>query len=102
MDNNDTQNSDNENKTSSESSLPLKNPIDNSEIEGQFVFLSRFQRWGVFTIIALISSLTNISQGIFPAATENLSTELNITDGQIGLFGSGDYIGRIIGIIKHI
>ena len=66
------------------------------------ITLTRFQRWSVFSIISLISLLSNLDNGIVPAATEQIRTDLKIGDSEIGLFGSADYVGRIISSVIFI
>ena len=46
--------------------------------------------------------LYNLDNGIVPAATEQIRTDLKIGDSEIGLFGSADYVGRIISSVIFI
>lgn len=66
------------------------------------ITLTRFQRWSVFSIISLISLLSNLDNGIVPAATNQIKKDLKIGDSEIGLFGSADYVGRIIASVIFI
>ena len=47
------------------------------------------------TIISVISLLSNLDNGIVPASTQSIKDDLKANDSEIGLFGSGDYLGRI-------
>ena len=59
--------------------------------------IKRRIRWIIFSIFAVINLLMNFDHGIIPAATEQLRNYLDLTDSELGLFGSFVFIGVIIG-----
>lgn len=70
--------------------------VDDNLSSPETITLSSKQRWGVFTIICVISLLSNLDNGIVPASTQSIKYDLHSNDSEIGLFGSGDYLGRMI------
>lgn len=59
--------------------------------------LNRKIRWILFFLFAMLNLLMNFDHGTVPAATEQLKNYLNLSDSQLGLFGSLVFIGVIIG-----
>ena len=76
--------------------------VDDNSSSLETITLSSKQRWGVFTIISVISLLSNLDNGIVPASTQSIKDDLKANDSEIGLFGSGDYLGRIISSVIFI
>lgn len=64
--------------------------------------LSRKVRWFIFFALAFISTFSNLDGGIIPAATETMKEIMKVGEAEIGLFGSMDYLGRIIGSLVFI
>lgn len=51
----------------------------------------------IFIMLVVIFTFSNFDNGINPAATDEIKKDLgDISDSQLGLFGSADYLGRII------
>ena len=59
--------------------------------------LNRKIRWFLFFLFAMLNLLMNFDHGTVPAATEQLKNYLNLSDSELGLFGSLVFIGVIIG-----
>ena len=59
--------------------------------------LNRKIRWFLFFLFAMLNLLMNFDHGTVPAATEQLKDYLNLSDSELGLFGSLVFIGVIIG-----
>ena len=76
-----------------------KQSLDLTEEKSQSkVFeLNRKIRWFLFFLFAMLNLLMNFDHGTVPAATEQLKNYLNLSDSQLGLFGSLVFIGVIIG-----
>ena len=53
----------------------------------------------IFLLMVLLSIISAMDNGIVPAATTTIRTELGIGDTELGFFGSADYFGRLIGAI---
>ena len=68
----------------------------------QGIKLSKQIRWIIFITLAAISTLSNLDGGIIPAATEEMQTDMGIGPAEIGVFGSIDYLGRIIGSLIFV
>lgn len=63
------------------------------------VVLSRKVRWFLFTIFIFLQILMNVDHGTFPAATDEIRTDLSINDDILGVFGSLVFLGNLVGII---
>ena len=74
--------------------------IKDTETEG--IKLSKQTRWIIFITLAAISTLSNLDGGIIPAATNEMQTDMKIGPAEIGVFGSIDYLGRIIGSLIFV
>ena len=74
--------------------------IKDTETEG--IKLSKQIRWIIFITLAAISTLSNLDGGIIPAATNEMQTDMDIGPAEIGVFGSIDYLGRIIGSLIFV
>ena len=74
--------------------------IKDTETEG--IKLSKQIRWIIFITLAAISTLSNLDGGIIPAATNEMQTDMSIREAEIGVFGSIDYLGRIIGSLIFV
>ncbi len=61
--------------------------------------LSRGTRWWLFVLFIVLQLLMNIDHGTFPAATEEIRTDLKIDDNILGIFGSLVFLGNLIGIL---
>ena len=59
--------------------------------------MSRKIRWFIFFLFIIINLLMNYDHGTVPAATEQLRKYLDLTDSELGFFGSLVFIGVIIG-----
>ena len=59
--------------------------------------INRTRRWILFFLFAIINLLMNFDHGTIPAATEQIRSFLNLSDSQLGLFGSFVFAGVIIG-----
>ena len=74
--------------------------IKDTETEG--IKLSKQIRWIIFITLAAISTLSNLDGGIIPAATNEMQIDMTIKPAEIGVFGSIDYLGRIIGSLIFV
>ena len=74
--------------------------IKDTETEG--IKLSKQIRWIIFITLAAISTLSNLDGGIIPAATNEMQIDMSIKPAEIGVFGSIDYLGRIIGSLIFV
>ena len=74
--------------------------IKDTETEG--IKLSKQIRWIIFITLAAISTLSNLDGGIIPAATNEMQIDMSIGPAEIGVFGSIDYLGRIIGSLIFV
>ena len=74
--------------------------IKDTETEG--IKLSKQIRWIIFITLAAISTLSNLDGGIIPAATNEMQIDMTIKQAEIGVFGSIDYLGRIIGSLIFV
>ena len=74
--------------------------IKDTETEG--IKLSKQTRWIIFITLAAISTLSNLDGGIIPAATNEMQIDMTIKPAEIGVFGSIDYLGRIIGSLIFV
>lgn len=74
--------------------------IKDTETEG--IKLSKQIRWIIFITLAAISTLSNLDGGIIPAATNEMQNDMSIGPAEIGVFGSIDYLGRIIGSLIFV
>ena len=83
-------------KSESSSNLSISAKTMNS-IKSISYIINRKIRWIIFFIFMLINLLMNFDHGIVPAATEQLRNYLDLTDSELGLFGSFVFIGVIIG-----
>ena len=59
--------------------------------------INRKIRWVIFFIFMIVNLLMNFDHGIIPAATEQLRNYLDLSDSELGLFGSFVFMGVIIG-----
>ena len=98
QENNNNQNGDNNEQT--------KNLIVNDKAveiikKGSFI-ISRKIRWVIFSLFIVINLLMNFDHGTVPAATEQLRNYLNLSDSELGLFGSLVFVGVIIGSLVSL
>ena len=59
--------------------------------------IKRRVRWVIFLIFIIINLLMNFDHGTIPAATEQIKEYLDLSDSELGLFGSLIFIGVLIG-----
>ena len=88
-----------ENETIKGNNVQTSN-LSNKQIEiyKKYSFImSRKIRWVIFFIFTMINLLMNFDHGTIPAATEQLRNYLNLTDSELGIFGSLVFLGVIIG-----
>ncbi len=71
-------------------------------IKSNSIVINRNIRWLIFFIFIIINLLMNYDHGTVPAATEQLRNYLNLTDSELGLFGSLVFIGVIIGSLVSL
>ena len=64
--------------------------------------VSRRIRWILFLIFIFINVLMNFDHGTIPAATEQLRSYLELTDSELGFFGSLVFVGVIIGSLVSL
>ncbi|MCQ2818979.1 MAG: hypothetical protein MJ252_17070 [archaeon] len=58
--------------------------------------MSNRERYIIFAMISSISLLSNLDNGIIPCATTEIQNDLKVEQEETGLFGSADYLGRVI------
>ena len=94
------ENNSNNNKIEDKLEERDKNTLDNKTLESiksiSFV-INRTRRWILFLLFTIINSLMNFDHGTIPAATDQIRNFLNLSDSQLGLFGSLVFMGTIIG-----
>ena len=66
------------------------------------VQLSRCARWFIFSLFFILNILMNMDHGTIPAATDDIRKDLNISDQNLGIFGSLVFVGNIIGIYIYL
>ena len=81
---------------------PKENIEDIKDTETEGIKLSKQIRWIIFITLAAISTLSNLDGGIIPAATNEMQIDMSIGPAEIGVFGSIDYLGRIIGSLIFV
>ena len=86
----------NEDKDSEIKNINMSSKTIESIKSNSFV-INRNIRWLIFFIFIIINLLMNYDHGTVPAATEQLRNYLNLSDSELGLFGSLVFIGVIIG-----
>jgi hypothetical protein len=65
--------------------------------EDNLINLSRKKRYLIFTLLITLNLTTNMDNGTVPALIDEIAIELNIGKEIIGLFGSLQYGGSLIG-----
>ena len=65
--------------------------------EGENIKIPRVKRCLIFICIVFVNIVVNLDEGNFPAATVEIQTDLKISSSQLGLFGSLQYAGNLIG-----
>ena len=78
---------------------------DDSVIERIKTFsyvINRKVRWTIFLLFTIINLLMNFDHGTVPAATQQLRIYLELTDSELGLFGSLVFLGVIIGSLVSL
>ena len=85
-----------DNKTASTSSKNIES------IKSITYVISRRIRWMLFLIFIIINVLMNFDHGTIPAATEQLRNYLELTDSELGFFGSLVFVGVIIGSLVSL
>ena len=85
-----------DNKTISTSSKNIES------IKSITYVISRRIRWMLFLIFIIINVLMNFDHGTIPAATEQLRNYLDLTDSELGFFGSLVFVGVIIGSLVSL
>ena len=79
--------------------------VDDSVIERIKTFsyvINRKVRWTIFLLFTIINLLMNFDHGTVPAATQQLRIYLELTDSELGLFGSLVFLGVIIGSLVSL
>lgn len=76
----------------------IENQIINSKTN-KITRLSRCGRCGLFIIFVLLNMIINMDNGTVPALIDEITIELEVSKDIIGLFGSLQYGGNLLG--KH-
>ena len=95
----------NEDMIEDKSNEGKKNLISTKTIESMrnlSYIIKRKIRWIIFLIFLIINLLMNVYHGVVPAATEQLKEYLNLSDSELGLFGSLVFVGVIIGSLVSL
>ena len=71
----------------------------NNSISPNKISLSRKMRWIIFTILIFITILSDIDQGILSSSTSSLIIDFEMTERQLGGFGSMIFLGTALGCI---
>ena len=67
------------------------------------IFLSSKIRWIIFTVLTLVATVSSFDGGIIPAAPDEMKKEMGgVNDTWFGVFGSSDYLGRLIGSVIFV
>ena len=67
------------------------------DLKQEGVIFSRNVRCSIFLIIIMTNLIINMDHGTIPSATSEIKMDLEIDDGQLGIFGSLVYFGNICG-----
>ena len=93
----------NQNREVNEENKALSTSNKNIEsIKSLSYVISRRIRWILFLIFIFINVLMNFDHGTIPAATEQLRSYLELTDSELGFFGSLVFVGVIIGSLVSL
>ena len=83
----------------------LMSKIINFESEGingenqKVIKISRKMRWIVFSVLIIVTIVMGFDQGILSSSTTHLMKDFNMTERQLGGFGSMVFFGNAIGCI---
>ena len=88
----------NKSHVSKKSKITNTRKISISDEGGREIVLSRGVRWFLFVLFIILQLLMNVDHGTFPAATEEIRSDLDIDDYILGIFGSLVFLGNLIGI----
>ena len=93
----------NQNRQIKEENKALSTSSKNIEsIKSISYVISRRIRWILFLIFIFINILMNFDHGTIPAATDQLRSYLDLTDSELGFFGSLVFVGVIIGSLVSL
>jgi len=74
----------------------LENKIINNE-KNKITRLSRCSRCGIFIVFVVLNLIINMDNGTVPALIDEIKTELDVSKDIVGLFGSLQYGGNLLG-----
>ena len=83
--------------TPEENSTPSLSDKQIESIKSISFVINRNVRWVLFIIFIIINLLMNFDHGTIPAATEQIRAYIELSNSELGLFGSLVFIGVIIG-----
>ena len=89
----------------SDESTPLaknENTIDLSLSNSETIKISNSLKWITFVLLSSVTLLSNIDSGVIPAATQKMEDQMKVAETKLGLFGSMDFFGRVIGSLAYI
>ena len=66
------------------------------------LFLSRGIRIIIFLLFISLSIIVDVDNGVIASSSQSIKQDLNISDGQFGLFVSIPFTGRILGLLIFI
>ena len=75
------------------------NPIQYTSNNNPKITLSRKMRWITFTILTFLTILFDIDQGILSSSTSSLTTDFEMTERELGGFGSMIFLGTGLGCV---
>jgi hypothetical protein len=64
--------------------------------------LTKKSRYWVYVLILTVNIVTNLENGTIPACTDDIQKDMEITEQELGLFGSALYAGNLVGKIMLI
>ena len=90
----------------SDESTPLaknENTIDLSLLNSdETIKISNSLKWITFVFLSSVTLFSNIDSGVIPAATQKMEDQMKVAETKLGLFGSMDFFGRVIGSLAYI
>ena len=81
--------------------IPQSTVNNTTELQSTIPISNRL-KWLIFVLLNAVSVLSNIDSGVIPAATQKMEDKMKVAETKIGLFGSMDFLGRVIGSLVYI
>ena len=83
--------------TKNEKTVDLSLPTNDETIK-----ISNSLKWTTFILLCTVTLFSNIDSGVIPAATQKMEDQMHVAETKLGLFGSMDFFGRVIGSLAYI